>query len=41
MDWGQYFNMETLKSLGPPALAGIAIIAVLYFLRRFLYGYIH
>lgn len=41
MDLGQYFNMETLRALGPPALAGLAIIAALYFLRRFLYGYIH
>jgi moderate conductance mechanosensitive channel len=41
MDWGQYFNLETLRSLGPPALAGIVIIVVLFFLRRFLYRYIH
>jgi moderate conductance mechanosensitive channel len=41
MDWGQYFNMDTLRSLGPPALVGIAVIIALFLLRRFLYSYIH
>jgi moderate conductance mechanosensitive channel len=41
MDWGQIFNLDTLRSLGPPALVGIIIIVVLFFLRRFLYRYIH
>ena len=41
MNWGGLFNMQTLTSLGPPAAIGLAIIAALYFLRRFLYGNIH
>jgi moderate conductance mechanosensitive channel len=41
MDLGQYFNQDTLKALALPAIVGIVIIVALYFLRRFLYGYIH
>jgi moderate conductance mechanosensitive channel len=41
MDLGQFFNSATLLPLALPAGIGIAIIAALYFLRRFLYVYVH
>jgi moderate conductance mechanosensitive channel len=41
MDWGQVFTLENVKMLAWPAGIGIVIIAALYFLRRFLYIYIH
>jgi moderate conductance mechanosensitive channel len=41
MDWGQYFNSESLLALALPLGIGIAIFVVLYFLRRYLYSFIH
>jgi small-conductance mechanosensitive channel len=41
MDWGQIFTVENVKALAWPVGLGIVIVAALYFLRRFLYVYIH
>jgi moderate conductance mechanosensitive channel len=41
MDWGQVLTLENVKMLAWPAGIGIVIIAALYFIRRFLYTYIH
>jgi moderate conductance mechanosensitive channel len=41
MDWPQLFSSENLKTLALPVGCGIAIIIVTFFLRRFLYKYIH
>jgi moderate conductance mechanosensitive channel len=41
MDWGQIFTLDNAKSLALPAILGIIIVIVFYFLRRFLYIYIH
>ena len=41
MDLKQLFNAENFRSLWMPVIIGIVIIVVLYFLRRYLYKYIH
>jgi small-conductance mechanosensitive channel len=41
MDLKQFFNVETFKSLWLPVIIGIIIIVGLYFLRRYLYKYVH
>jgi small conductance mechanosensitive channel len=41
MDWEQLFSSENLSGLALPAVIGIVIIVVLYFLRRLLYSYVH
>src|SRR5512136_902924 len=41
MDWAQIFTVENVEALALPIGLGIIIIAALYFLRRFLYIYIH
>jgi moderate conductance mechanosensitive channel len=41
VDIGQYLNAETLLPLAVPAGLGVIIVVALYFLRRFLYVYVH
>jgi moderate conductance mechanosensitive channel len=41
MNWGELFSTQSLSGLAVPAGIGIAIIVVLYFLRRYLYGWVH
>jgi moderate conductance mechanosensitive channel len=41
MDLRQLFTIESFKNLWLPVIIGLAIIVVLYFLRRYLYKYIH
>lgn len=41
MNWEQFFSMDTLLSLGLPVGVGILVALAVYFLRRFLYKYVH
>jgi moderate conductance mechanosensitive channel len=41
MNWDQLFSSQSIMALWVPALIGVAIIVILYFLRRLLYSFIH